>query len=229
MRLFLSIVGILIFMVGLAAGFLGHFQVLWVSCVGFVGCLIAANLDRISEFTATSKGVTAKTRELITRAESAVTQLQSLTAVVAEVALSLVKRSGRLGGYSDAEQEAIRDRVSVILEKVSVPKHELPDIFKEWHRITEFDYVHAILGSNAVPQGEPAVIAEWNGLRSGGIARVVTPEQLREYLTKHGFMTPERDSYIEDYAYYRQHGTHRRPNVWHQRHEWGRLQKRSAS
>jgi len=230
MRVFLSIAGVLIFVGGLAAGYLEHPQVLWVSCVGFVGCLIAANLDRISEFTASTRGVTARTREVITRAESAVTQLQSLAAVVAEVTLSLVKRSGRLGGYTDVEEESIRDRVSAILENVSVPRHEWPRIFKEWRRITEFDYVHYIIGGNMIPNvGEGAAMEEWKALRAGGIGKVVTPDEVREYLTKHAFMTPERETYLEDYEHYRQHGEHRRPSVWRQREEWGRLEQPRAS
>jgi hypothetical protein len=225
MRVFLSIAGVLIFVAGLGAGFLEHLQVLWVSCVGFVGCLIAANLDRISEFTASTKGVSAKTREVITRAESAITQLQSLAAVVAEVTLSLVKRSGRLGGYSDADEDAVRERVLGALDKLAVPKSELPSIMKEWHRITEYDYVLAILGGNTVPGGMGPAVEEWKALRAGGFSKVATPEQVREYLEKHGFLTPERGSYLEDYEYYRQHGVHRRLSVWHRRQDWGRLEK----
>src|ERR1700730_12237003 len=42
MRVFLSIAGVLIFVMGLAMGFLGYAQVMWASCIGFVGCLIAS-------------------------------------------------------------------------------------------------------------------------------------------------------------------------------------------
>jgi len=226
MRIFLSIAAVLIFVAGLATGYLGYPQVMWASCVGFIGCLVAANLDRISEFTASAKGVTAKTRDVITRAESAVTQLQALAAVVAEVTLSLVKRSGRLGGYSDADEDAVRKRVLGTLDKLAVPKSELSSIMKEWHRITEYDYVLAILGSNRIPGSvDPRAIEEWKTLRAGGFSNVATPEQVRAYLTKHDFLTPERATYLEDYDYYRQHGAHRRPAVWNQRHEWGPLEK----
>jgi hypothetical protein len=226
MRVFLSIAGVLIFVAGLAMGFLGYSQVMWASCVGFIGCLIAANLDRISEFNASATGVTAKTREVITRAESAVTQIQALATVVAEVTLSLVKRSGRLGGYSDADADAVLERVLGTLDKLAVPKSELPNVMREWRRITEYDYVLAILGSTRAPGSvDPNAIKEWNALRAGAFSNIATPEQVRTYLTKYGFLTPDRVTYLEDYEYYRAHGAHRRPSVWHQRNEWGPLEK----
>jgi hypothetical protein len=169
MKVFLSVAGVLLFVAGLVAGYLGHLQVMWASIVGLVGCLIAANLDRISEFKASTKGVEARTRDVVAKAETVVAELQLLGGIVAEVTLSLVKRSGRMGGYSDADEEAVRERVSDLLEKLAVPKAALPGILKEWHRITEFDYVGAILGSNIIPGGvEQAAIEEWKDLRSGG-------------------------------------------------------------
>ena len=77
----------------------------------FLGCLITANLDRISEFRASTGGVEAKTREVRARAENTLSELQLLARTVAEVTLSLVKRSGRLGGYSDQEEEKIKRQI----------------------------------------------------------------------------------------------------------------------
>ena len=64
MKYFLSIAGVLILVAGLAAGFVGHFGVMSFAFFAFLGCLITANLDRISEFRASTGGVEAKTREV---------------------------------------------------------------------------------------------------------------------------------------------------------------------
>lgn len=226
MKVFLSIVGVVALGAGLAAGILGHHSVMWFSFLGLIACLIAANLDRIAEFKASASGVEAKTREVIARAETAVSELQLLAAIVGEVTLSLVKRSGRLGGYSDPEEETLKERVLDVLRKVGVQESELPRVMAEWHRFTEFDYALLILGGSTIPDGvDHVTMEEWKGLRSGRLAKIPTPEEIRRFLEKHGFMTAERAGYLEDYEYYRTHQSHRRPEVWRERQEWGRLRK----
>ena len=54
MNYFLNIAGVLILIAGLAAGFVGHFGVMSFAFFAFIGCLITANLDRISEFRASA-------------------------------------------------------------------------------------------------------------------------------------------------------------------------------
>ncbi len=95
----------------MTAGILGHLAVMWFSLLGLIACLIAANLDRISVFKASASGVEAKTRKVIQRAETALSELRLLAAIVGEVTLSLIKRNGRIGGYSDQEQEILKERI----------------------------------------------------------------------------------------------------------------------
>ena len=226
MNYFLSITGVVIIGAGLAAGFLGHLAVMYAALSAFIACLFAANLDRISEFKASASGVEAKTREVIARAESALSELQLLATTVGELTLSLVKRSGRIGGYSDPEQESIKARVLQVLHNLGIPDKDLPGALEEWHRFIEFDYAHAILGGGTVPGGvDHGVVGQWKELRGGGITRIPTPDEIREFLDKHGLMTRVRREYLEDYEHYRIHKAHRRPEVWQLRDQWGRLER----
>lgn len=222
----LTISGILVLIAGLGAGFLDHVGVMYVAFLGFIGLLVTANLDRISEFKASRSGIEAKTREVIARAESTLSELQMLARNVGELTLSLVKRSGRMGGYSDDEQEKIKASVLEVLAKLGVAETELPNILGEWNRFIEFDYTHAILGGSTIPESvDPAVVAEWQALRRGGIAGIPSPEAIREFLTSHGFLTLELEEYIKDYEHFRTHKAHRRPAVWREREHRQRLKK----
>lgn len=230
MKWFLSIVAVVTLAVGLAAGFFGHLAVMTAAFAGFVGLLIAANLDRIAEFKATKSGIEARTREVIARAENTLSELQVLARHVGELTLSLVMRSGRIGGYDDDEQERIKASVLDVLTKVGVPTHEVPSVLTEWNRFIEFDYGHFILGAHTVPDNaDGKVTAEWKALRLGGILEVPTPEEIRTFLTKHGFMTDELNERLLDYEHFRQHRAHRRPDVWRERHQWGRLEKKAKA
>jgi hypothetical protein len=227
MKILLTISGVLVLGGGLIAGVFEHRGVMWFSLLGLVACLIAANLDRIASFKASASGVEARTREVIQRAETAVTELRLLAAIVGEVALSLIKRSGRLGGYSDLEQEQLSQRILDVLRKVGVQERDIPQLMAEWHRFTEYDYVLYILGGHTVPVTlDPEITAEWKSLRSGGLAKIPTPDELRSFLDRRGFMTFEIAGYLEDYEYYRLHRSQRRSEVWRNREEWGRLGER---
>jgi hypothetical protein len=226
MKWFLSIAAVALLSGGLVAGVYGAPGVMTASLVGFVALLIAANLDRISEFKASGRGVEARTREILTQAQNAISELQLLAQITGELTLSLVKRSGRLGGYADDEAEAIRGRVLDVLSKLGVRESEHPELLEEWHRFTEFDYAHAILGGNWIPGGvERVVMEEWEALREGGIRRIPSPEEIRAFLERHGLINEALLGYLKDYEHYRKHREHRRPEVWRDRRNWGRILK----
>ena len=226
MKWVLTILAIMILIAGLVVGFIGHIEVMITAFFGFVGLLFAANLDRVSEFKASGSGIEAKTREVIARAESTLSELQLLARNIGELTLSLVKRSGRIGGYGDGEQEEIKKSVIDVLKKIGIPESEFPKVLRDWNRFIEFDYSHAILGGNIIPQTDDKVIlSELNALRKGGIDRIPSPKEIRQFLNKHGFMTEELDEYLKDYVHFCTYENHRRPEVWSQREQWGILKK----
>ncbi len=179
-QIFLSIVAVLVLIAGLAARFFGGD--LWMMIIafsGFVACLITANLDRISEFKASKSGVEAKTREIVARAENTLRELQLLAVKVTELSLSLVKRNGRWGGYSDEEQEQIKNDLFSVLREVKVSEAEIQKTLVEWHRFVEFDYAHFILGGSTIPSKlDPATQTAWKSLCNRGIGKIPTPEEI---------------------------------------------------
>lgn len=221
MKWFLSIVAVLALAAGMGFGYLGHNGLLLAGLFAALAFLVTANLDRISEFKASSGGIEARTREVVARAETAVVELRILAEQLAELSLSLVKRQGRIGGYSDDEQESIQGSILDVLRKVGVPESTFPGILKDWHRLTEFDYAHHIMGGSLVPHGASTeVIAEWKQLRHRGIQHLPAPEEVREFLGKNDYLTPEVQELLHDYEHYRVHRTHRRPDVWRARQNW---------
>lgn len=224
MKWVLTISAIVVLVVGFVVGFFGHIGVLTYAFFGFIGLLIAANLDRILEFKVSGSGIEAKTREVIAKAESTLSELQLLARNIGELTLSLVKRSGRWGGYTDGEQDKMKTSVLQVLKKVGISETEFPSILSEWNRFTEFDYAHAILGGNIIPDTKnEALMQDWRSLREQGIVNIPTPQDIRSFLIKHNLMTPMLDEYLKDYEHFLAHKEHRRPDVWADREHWGRL------
>ncbi len=225
MKWFLSICAVLAFGAGVALGYFGHNSLLAAGLIAFIALLVAANLDRISEFKASRSGIEARTRDVVTRAETAVSELQLLATQVAELSLSLVKRQGRWGGYSDDEQDAIRTSVLGVLTKLGISEKSIQSVLREWHHVVEFDYSHFILGGSRIPENAPPeVLAEWKAMREGGLTSFPSPESLRIFLSKYGYITSDIEELLKDYEYYCVNRSHRRPNVWRDRKNWGHLQ-----
>jgi hypothetical protein len=227
MKWVLVITGTCFLIMGFICGYIGKTSLvnycLW---CGF-GLIVAGNLDRIEKFKWSSDGIEAQTREVIERAEIAVSELQLLAVHLATLSLSLVKRQGRLGGYKDDEQEQIRSSVFNVLTKLSITPSQTEQVLDEWHRFVEFDYAHFILGGSNTPlNASPEVLSKWRALRGGGIAGYPAPHELRIFLTKNNFISEELEERLKDYEYYIQHRTHRRPSSWKDRQNWGAIEQK---
>jgi hypothetical protein len=219
-------------MIALAVGFWeGHLGNVATLTVGFVACallLLFAHLDTIAEFKASGTGIEAKTREVLSRTEVTLRQLQLLTKQIATITLSLVKRNGRIGGYSDDEQDTIKVSVLGILREVGIAESDFSDVLSDWYKFTEFDYAHGILGNGRTPGGaDQQALSDWKRLFHSGANSIPSPEDVREFLKKHGFMTSEREELIKDYEHYLGARSHRRIEVWRNRNNWGQLTKAS--
>jgi hypothetical protein len=229
MKWLLTIVGIAILIGGLWAGWQGSKGVLTAATFGCCALLSFANLDRISEFKATKFGIEAKTRKVLEQAQHTVSELQSLAIIVAETTLSLVKRNGRLGGYSDEEADNIKASVLTVLKKIGVPDSQSDGVLQDWHKLTEFDYVIFILGHSHVPTGfddHNIICQEWKALKS--FEAVPSPQQIRDFLSKWELLTDEREEQVKDYEFYLCNQRHRRPDVWKDRKSWGHLENLST-
>lgn len=224
MKKILTAISIAILGIGLWAGFSQNTGVLTVGFLSFVVLLFTANIDSIAEFKASGTGIEAKTREVIQKAEGTMAELQLLAKQVGKVTLSLVKRSGRIGGYADDEADEIKESILGTLSEVGITETEFREVLHDWNKLTEFDYSHYILGGSTIPEGVSSeTLKEWKSLRSGGIKEIPSPKDLQAFLSKHNFLTPEIEEWLKDYQYFIENRCHRRPKEWEQRTQISRL------
>lgn len=135
-------------------------------------------------------------------------------------------RQGRWGGFSDEDLNRLKSSVLENLERLGIPSEQCALIFRDWHRIVEFDYAHHILGGNRIPDNATAEqLTEWKSMREGGFAKFPSPDEIEGFLRKTGCWNSNLAEYIEDYKYYIRVRQHRRPDVWRDRQHWGHLKK----
>jgi len=227
MKTVLTVVAIIALACSLIAGFSGHDSVLWVAFLSFLALLLFANLDRIAVFKASKTGFEAQTREItrvVDEAKSTIKELQDLAQIVAATTLSLVQRSGRLGGYTDTEKHEVKQSILRLLTQLGLTEEDRKGVLFEWHSWEELDYVFYILGGNTIPRDfDEKQVQEWKALRARARENRASPDELRAFLKKHQRLNDDPDELIRDYEFYIEHRQHRRPDVWAKRFEVERL------
>src|SRR3990170_4659245 len=132
MKWFLTIFGIITLSAGLIVGFYEHYYVMLISFFAFIGLLITANLDRLKFFRATRSGVEAETREIIDEAKNTIAELQLLARNIGALTLSLVKRSGRFGGYDGNEKIPSPEILRAFIAKHNLINQEIDEYLKDY-------------------------------------------------------------------------------------------------
>ena len=61
---------------------------------------------------------------------------------------------------------------------------------------------------------------------NGGIETIPSPADIRAFLQKYQLAMDGVLDLLDDYTYYQKHRTHRRPDVWSRRQNWGHLKRK---
>jgi hypothetical protein len=185
--------------------------------------LFYANLDRISEFKATGKGIEAKTRIAIQEVGIATKVAQNMTKIMGEAIVSLTCRTGRLSTYYTVKElEERKDMVSELLRQIGSTDGDLKIVLREYWRYMKFDYVIYIMNYHNIPSS----LSEENKLKWSkfnkqmSIDALYSPEQLQSFFEEIGQLSEEAKERISDYKYFIEHESHRRPNIFFDRDNW---------
>lgn len=190
----------------------------WVSLVCGVILLVASRFADIEELSIGP--LKTKLVRQIQEAEQALEAVRALTAKTAETSLSLVKMSGRLGGFSDEQEEEILSSFRQLMNELGVDDATKDRAEAFWHQTVEYDYGHLALGGNQVPQdADPEESREWKLLRRGGFEERPRPEAIEAFLNRTGYMNETSKEFLEDLNYYIENRQHRRPEFWKEREE----------
>jgi hypothetical protein len=186
--------------------------------------LFFANLNKFATFKASAKGIEATTRELARETKDTLKELRELATIVSKIQISLLVRQGRLGGYKEEAQQAFRDEIISLLDKIGVPKQAQMEVLADVRRFALHDYVLHILGAPHMPQELALHMngpSEWSNLTHHALDTPPATEELTGFLTKYSLLTDDRKELIKDYQYYRDHNKHRRPDIWKQLNSGG--------
>ena len=191
----------------------------------FVVCIIAAgfvallgNMDRLESFKAGAGGIEAKTREVVAKAESAITELQLIAEATAAALFQLFDAGDRWGGAPAAEKDDRKAELVEMLKRLGVPDGRLARLKEGERKWVLIDYVAGII--DRLPRN-PAQNQEWHkAWLPWGDGSRPSPGELVQLLEMVKPLEPWRAELVQDYEYFYRTGNHRRPSVWRQRDNW---------
>jgi hypothetical protein len=203
------------------------------SVAGFAIAALAAligNLDYIETFKASINGVEARTREVVRRAEVAMSDLQTLAASFGTLLVQMVVGQGRPAGFQHSLQDGSsidRDRrKQEIIEKLKafgLSDELISEVEAADRKYVLVDYrviIQYTASIFAKPTGD--LSDEWTKFVHGtyDIDNQPNPVDFRKWLTEHKMIDSRVDEFLKDYEYYWNNGKHRRPEIWQNRREW---------
>lgn len=179
---------------------------------GFVGFV-----DRIESIRASGSGFEARTRDVVQRAEAALSEIQQVTSLLATVLVEVIDSAGRYGGATTpAERDDRKEKLRELLRSIGLSEGDAHAAILQGERAwVLFDYANAV--RRPIGKGTPAEEAFWGALNNR--LENLSTAALREIIGDDSGAA-WRLALLEDYDHYRTTGFHRRPEIWHQRGLW---------
>ncbi|UIJ96225.1 hypothetical protein Q1M62_21705 [Sinorhizobium meliloti] len=185
----------------------------WPLAVAAIFIVFIANLDRFSEISASTSGISATVRE----AKSKIAELKNMIQLTAEFQMHALQSANRWGGAKEERYEYFLQNIKKILRDADFNETEVSKIQEEfWDTYVKFDYAHHILGGAYIPKSDDkALMEEWESLRS--IENTPSSETIRKFLQKHGEENELREQFLDAYEYYEKNQRHKDFDLWKRR------------
>lgn len=150
---------------------------------------------------------------MIEKAEVTITEMQDLAKLVSKTALSLIKRSGRVGGYSVEEQEALKESFLRLLSDLSLSDEDSEYVLEEYNKFIEIDYVFLLLGTHVPTNWPKEEQRKRKDMIKDVISNYPTPEEIETLLERNSSLSDNHKEILEDYKYFRANRKYRRPEM----------------
>lgn len=206
----LVIVAILLAIIGTFAGYMGKPHASYTSLILTPLFLCFAFLEHIAEFKAGKSGFEAKTRRLISDAESAVDGVHSLALLNAKIMLDVLSdKMGWGDHYLPEEVEKLKEETVKVLREMGIPNKVIKaEALSGWYQNIIMFYRHNLTSYWVAAREE--VQSEMKKLNK--VEDSELPAALRGVYSK--LEVTDREEFVADLEYLIANREHRRPEKW---------------
>jgi len=204
----ISLIGLCVF-----AGLNGHTPLAILCFLASMAFLFIANIKNIKKAKASKDGFEFEARDLIQKAEITITEMQDLAKLVSKTALSLIKRSGRAGGYPVEEQEVLKESFLGLLKDLRLSEADREYVLEEYNQFIEIDYTFMLLGHKLPIEWPTEEQQKRKAMMKDVLSQNPSPEEIEELLERNGSLSDNHKEILEDYKYFRANRKYRRPEM----------------
>jgi hypothetical protein len=204
----MSLMGVCVF-----AGLNDHMLLAILYFAASMAFLFVANLKKIIKDKVPQDSVEIEAREIVQKAELTIIEMQNLSKLVSRTALSLIKRSGRLGGYPEEEQEALKESFLRLLNNLNLSEEDRENVLEEYNKFIEIDYVIMLLESHIPVNWPKEELQKRREMLSNVGANCPSPDRIEELLIKNESLSKNHQEIVEDFKYFRKYKKYRRPEM----------------
>ena len=196
-------------------GYIGKSVEMGLSIVGGSLGLTFTNLNKI--IYVKTKLIEFKLRDVIDRAYSTIEEMQTLSKVLGEISITAVTYIGR---YSTSDlvvaQQKNVEQVKGLLIKLGISKEDLKSITKMYFEIKKRDHITCIadyLDKHVITdENKKKNMRIFFGKSYDDDDYLKTPEEIINFLKAENIENKKTEEKIEDYKYFIENQTFRRPN-----------------
>jgi hypothetical protein len=175
--------------------------------------LFVANIERIIKDKAPKDGLEIEAIALIKKAEVTILEMQNLAKLVSKTALSLIKRSGRMDGYPEEEQEALKESFLKLLYNLDLSDRDIENVLEEFNKFIEIDYVYLLLESHIAINWPKEELQKRREMIKNVTSICPSPERIKELLERNDSLSSVHKDILEDFRYFRKYNRYRRPEM----------------
>ncbi|MGA2733920.1 MAG: hypothetical protein ABSG35_15185 [Syntrophobacteraceae bacterium] len=215
------LLAVICILVSFMAGFKEFTSVMCFGGVVSFVLMVFANLDKFAEFKAGMSGIEAKTREIekmVSEGKDIFEELHLLAKTIGTATLSLMTWSRRMSGLPAGQAASLIDQTLSVFAKLGIKDKDVEATVCQWRKFMEEDHASYLWTAQGLarnmefPAKYEQEMKELEIRCSGN--HPPEPNELENFFTKCGLLTPNVKEWIEDYRHLKTKGTLRRPKIW---------------
>jgi hypothetical protein len=191
---------------------------------------VLGNIDRIESFKASFTGIEAKIREVnevIEETKATLRALQEVAAMAGAAVIELSTGAGRYGGgQTIGSKDARREQVLSALDRAGLSAREVASADREWVIADYAQGIFAVFNKGRKFTREQKLYWDKFSLPWRTTTTWPTPDECEVAMNRLRINDRFSRELLNDYRFYMQTGTQRRPEIWADRGNW---QKRTGA
>lgn len=189
--------------------------------VMLVFAVLATRLGDITNLNFGATGVRAELERKLREAQATVAQLQRIAELFGQISVQQISSGNRWGGLSSREKREAIGRIKQGLEAIDLADDRIEKVLLTQRNYDRFDYYYWVtvaLPANPTQNEIVAFASFHNSFPNASLEAVPSISEVEEYLKQNGVTTGEAIERLKDWRQYERDRTHRRLDLWDQRH-----------